>query len=109
MENETHPRPLMTLGDRHTIFALELAHDMRAAGWVPREHVTSIGVVFLGYYPLGSDDEPPYVYDPVCEDCGCLRELCEGPAGYDDLAPGVGCEHYETGCPPNGVTKSTNR
>ena len=98
MKTGLPPMALVMVGDRRTIFALELAHDMRAEGWVPREHMTSKGEVFLGYYPLGSDQEPPYVYDPVCEDCGCLRELCGGPAGYDDLAPGFGCEHYETGC-----------
>ena len=74
MQNDTHPRPLMFTGDRRTVFAIELAHDMRSAGWVAREHVTSTRTVFLGYYEMGSDDEPPYVYDPVCGDCGCLRE-----------------------------------
>lgn len=99
MRIESPERALRFVSDRHTVFALELAHDMRAAGWIPREHVTSRGRVFLGYYPVGSDEEPPYVYDPVCEDCGCLRQLCEGPAGYDDLAPGFGCEHWHHGCP----------
>ena len=67
-------------------------------GWIPREHVTSGGRVFLGYYPPDGGEENPYVYDPVCDECGCLRDVCWGPAGYDDLAPDIQCRHWESGC-----------
>ena len=77
-------------------FRDRLAIELTVAGFTPVEHQTSDSKRYIMYTLPDRDPELPYVFDPVCGDCGCLRTECLGPPpfGWDDLVDEDACRHW---------------